>query len=646
MRFPSVPAVAVTAVASIAAVTVVVAGVVGEGCARTGIVDDDCAVTIVGGGIGGAYTAWRLAVDAKVVRPSDVCLFEANTRFGGRIFSVDNVPGYEGYVTDVGAYRFHRTDHPIIRSLTEDVLGMETACYTDPTASLPMNVAECPPENQLFTTVRSVSFMGDLDAGTAPSESNWTPKWPFFLSDDSKWGSGRARAKRRKLSDVFVGNNSMIPELASRWNALNDKNATLEAAMALADATLAALRKGTYKGVPYHEVSVVQMARDAGLTPEEMSMEVGFSAGAAQFFNMNVYALVSDSVRKMATKRLPLAATGPAAAMVVPVTGTGAARKRAGMVSIIHKLIDAARAAGVRVYTGHRAVSVVRDGRRFKVTFANGGETEANRVFLNMGKADLLALGAASEPMASASEDARRRVDAAFPMGASKTYCFWPSAWWLSDLRLSAGHGKADNPAIVQPRYHDGPVQCTDPADKSTCRGGMLVSYAFGDGTGVKSGMWAASHADAPYSPLSGKDALTTLVKGRLTPRQKLLWTALVDGIRSVHAPVVAARKLTSAVIPEPDVCVMASWFDVSLHISRPLPTLGNELSAELFAAPAKGLRIHLVNEAWGDAHGWAEGSLQSAERALHAHMNVPPPKWLNELVHTSVIKNFNRGSA
>lgn len=612
--------------------------------AAAAVVEDDCEVAIIGGGIGGAYTAWRLAVDTKTIRPSDVCLFEASTRFGGRIFSVADVPGYEGFVTDVGAYRFHRTDHPIIRALTEDVLGIETACYTDPTASLPMNVTECPPENQLFTTVRSVSFVGDLDAGTAPDESTWTPQWPFFLSDDNKWGPGRPRSSRRKLINVFVGPNSMIPELASRWDALNNKNATLEAAMALADTTLAALRVGTYKGVPYSEVSVVQMARDAGLTPEEMAIEVGFSGGAAQFFNMNVLALLTDSVRKMATNRLPLAATGPAAAMVVPVTGKGAARKRAGMASIVNELVDAARAAGVRIYTNHRAVSVRYEDRSVVVNFSNGGDVEAQRVFLNMGKTDLLALGAASEPMASASEDARRRVDTNFPLGASKTYCFWPSAWWLSDLRLSTGRGKADDPAIVQPRYHDGPVQCEDPADVSTCRGGLLVSYAFGDETGAKSGMWAASHADAPYSPISGKDAVTVLVKDRLTPRHKLLWSALVKGIRSVHAPLLAARQATSVVIDEPDVCIMASWFDVTLHISRPVPTLGTASSAELYAAPANGIPIHLVNEAWGDAHGWAEGSLQSAERALHAHMNLSPPSWLNSLVHTAVIKNFNKG--
>jgi len=56
-----------------------------------------CKVVIVGGGIGGAYAAWRMAVDSGKVEGEDVCLFEASDRFGGRIRTVSDVPGFEGY---------------------------------------------------------------------------------------------------------------------------------------------------------------------------------------------------------------------------------------------------------------------------------------------------------------------------------------------------------------------------------------------------------------------------------------------------------------------------------------------------------------------------------------------------------------------
>jgi hypothetical protein len=47
-----------------------------------------CKLAVVGAGWGGAYLAWRLAVDTTTVNASDVCVFEANGRVGGRIFSV------------------------------------------------------------------------------------------------------------------------------------------------------------------------------------------------------------------------------------------------------------------------------------------------------------------------------------------------------------------------------------------------------------------------------------------------------------------------------------------------------------------------------------------------------------------------------
>jgi len=617
-----------------------------------------CKVSIVGGGIGGAYTAWRLAVDARVVRPADVCLFEASTRFGGRIYTVQDVPGYPGFATDIGAYRFHRTEHPLTRSLVEDALKMETACYTDPTLALPMSVAECPKDNALWTTTRTKSFVGNLDTLDAWALPAWTPAVPFQFSDAEKWGTTAARKERRTLPSVFAGPNSMLPELATRWAALTDANTTYEKAMAVADETLAALAVGKYKGVPYAEVSVIQMARDAGMSAEELAMEVGTSFGGPQMFNMNVLGLTTELVRSLATHHMALPARGPAKAMVVPVAGDGAARKRSGMASIVTKMLEAAEAAGVRVYTGHRAISVRRvgecdeydpdesvPGKPLAIEFENGAKAITHRLFLNVGKTDLLALGAASEPIKSASADVRRRVEGQQVIGGSKMYCYWPRAWWLTDLGFSRGNGRGDAPAVHNTRYHDGPVRCADPNDYATCKGGLLVSYEFGDPTGVASGLYAANHADAPYTPLSPTDAKTVMVKASLSPRHSLAWKAIVDGIRASHSGLYG-RKNATGPIPEPDVCVGGSWYDVSMHWPRPVPRLSATPSARLFSKPVRDLHLHLVNEAWGEMVGWAEGSLLMAERALGVHMRVARPSWLDAPFYKAVITNFNAGTA
>ena len=63
---------------------------------------DVCELAVVGAGWGGAYFAWRLAVDTDTYSPSDVCVFEANGRVGGRIYSVHDLPYFDDLALDAG----------------------------------------------------------------------------------------------------------------------------------------------------------------------------------------------------------------------------------------------------------------------------------------------------------------------------------------------------------------------------------------------------------------------------------------------------------------------------------------------------------------------------------------------------------------
>ena len=51
-----------------------------------GVDEPDCALAVVGAGAGGLYAAWRL-VEAGTYAASDVCVFEATERVGGRTCS-------------------------------------------------------------------------------------------------------------------------------------------------------------------------------------------------------------------------------------------------------------------------------------------------------------------------------------------------------------------------------------------------------------------------------------------------------------------------------------------------------------------------------------------------------------------------------
>lgn len=111
--------------------------------------DVGCSHSIVGGGPGGVYTAYRLAVEAKGV--GHVCLFERSKRLGGRINSVRGLGPKGDLVVEAGAYRYvpqaecysygpkgHQTVScewtPLTQHIVESLLKLPTALY-DPEPS-------------------------------------------------------------------------------------------------------------------------------------------------------------------------------------------------------------------------------------------------------------------------------------------------------------------------------------------------------------------------------------------------------------------------------------------------------------------------------------------------------------------------------
>lgn len=102
-----VAALVATCLAAAAAATTLAPGV-GASRPDASPGDGDCDVAVIGAGIGGLYTAWRLATASREagVRPGRVCVFEASGRMGGRILTLrgkEALPkGYDGYSVDMG----------------------------------------------------------------------------------------------------------------------------------------------------------------------------------------------------------------------------------------------------------------------------------------------------------------------------------------------------------------------------------------------------------------------------------------------------------------------------------------------------------------------------------------------------------------
>lgn len=604
----------------------------------------DCDITVIGAGLGGVYAAWRLAVDAAVIQPSKVCIFEAKPRPGGRILSVrDPVPGFEGFTVDLGAYRFHRTNHRHTRLLTESALGFSTQCYTDP---LDRADAECGQSVLNIVQTRGKIFGLGKDGTTAGETlSRYSPRITYSIPKPYQWGRGRPLESPRGFFAFLRGNNSVVKEIADRWDELTSQT-DYPTAMRIADEIIAAMKDGNYRGIRYSEVSLLQAAQREGMTAEEIQFQLDATFDVGDNINTRVSLehLGQELVRFTAQRVEDVGLK----AQVAPVEKRGGINRRIGMQSIVEKMLDIVTEKGVRLFYGKKATAVRRmkkGSKTLKVTFSDGSFVITNKIIANIGKRDLIALGVDSEPMKSSDEPFRRSVERTIVQGLTKMYCFCDDAWWLTKLNTAAGRTRMATEDLFSMRYHDGHYLYDDPKALTGCRGGMLVSYVLGDTSGAASAIYVRTHNEHLYTPLTNTDNVQRLVPGNMTKLEGLFFRGVHKQLRRVHKSSFAAKGIfdMKEAIPEAEGYVYADWFDMGTHESLG-PGQRNVNIYELYTKPAKDLDISLVNEAWGQIQGWAESSLHSAERALFHQYGVPRPVWMDEPFHNSIIRKYNQG--
>jgi len=544
---------------------------------------------------------------------------------------------------DLGAYRYHREDHQMMRSLVEGALKIPTHCYMDP---LNRDKGQCFDEKRVLVTARGSRWTSTNRTFNTVDEqlNDWSADIPYAIPPKYRWGAGQPLEKRRAPLDFLLGPESGVPPVADRWAEFQAAN--YPDAMRIVDEILAAVKADTFRGTPWDQVSLFTFAKAVGdYTQEELAyyLDTDQAIGDNIFYGPNpVMALLQDLLRAAALKKQPLDGFR---AMVVPVKDD-AAKTRAGMVTIIHAMLDAAAASGVRIYTGFKADRVSRVAgcsKRMRVEFKNGMAVTTDRLFLNMGKPDLVALGRTSLPLSEATPTFTRLLEATQPYCLTKMYCFWHDAWWLNTLKATVGRTRT-NLDLASARWHDGAMRCDDRAALRNCSGSMLVSYSLSDDTyGSSSGLYNSHHDATPYTPLSETDQGRTLVAGRLTPRERLLYDDVHRQLKELYDPALAAAGVRAGV-PAPDACVYAAWTHVGVHIRLPYEVVGDVSPHTAFSAPVAGLNLHLTNEAFGVNTGWAESSVTSAEIALHHGVGLGRPAWMDRAFHKSMIVLKNEG--
>ncbi len=155
-----------------------------------------CETVIVGAGWSGTYFAWRTTlvpdVNGKILStPNSTCIFEAQSRVGGRAYSKRDVPGLTDLRVDLGAYRFDTHAHVLVNEVIQSTLELPVRCYD-------------PPNCNEFGNLQNVRDTYGLDAGYANGPEGLTQLFTsrggrVFMSHrlngiyDSTNGSGRMR---------------------------------------------------------------------------------------------------------------------------------------------------------------------------------------------------------------------------------------------------------------------------------------------------------------------------------------------------------------------------------------------------------------------------------------------------------------------
>jgi lysine 2-monooxygenase len=124
-------------------------------------------IAIIGGGVSGAYCAWRLQ-QARGEKES-IALFEYSDRIGGRLLSVA-LPGLPDVYAELGGMRYIPDQHVIVARLV-DHLGLPTKNF--PMGAPPPIGADC---NLFYLRGKNLRYHEIVEPGVLPYNLSWNER--------------------------------------------------------------------------------------------------------------------------------------------------------------------------------------------------------------------------------------------------------------------------------------------------------------------------------------------------------------------------------------------------------------------------------------------------------------------------------------
>jgi hypothetical protein len=525
----------------------------------------DVDVAIIGGGISGAYSAWRLQKEKGA--SERVALFEYSNRIGGRLFST-RLPGLPNVNAELGGMRFIEDQHRVVASL---VKHLKLATKDFPMGAPEPVGAQC---NLFYLRGKHFRLRELADPDKVPYNLAWPER-----------GLGPTNLQVQMMNNLYpdFGSLSLCDQMKIKVFGTP-------------------LWKVGFWNLAYRVLSNegYQFMKDAG----------GYEANVA---NAN------------AVTQLPATEYSDDTRFLTLVDGYESLPRTLAQA---FNTLPGVSPPDTRVHMNHRLAEIVLGGGEFPYTLIfEATHTRGKHTFISGDKAPttvrakkiILAMPRRSLELIKSDffDDPwlRQNLDSVLIQSAFKLLLAYERPWWRA-LGLVAGRSVTDLP--VRQIYYLG-TEAEQPGGQPFLNSLLMASYNDIGTVPFWKGLEAIDHPYRGYTPscihgdpLPATDHPASDLMVRIAHKQ----VQEVHGLPEIPLPYAAAYHTWNE---DP---YGGGWHEWKAGYRL------DQIMCRM-RKPVAGHDIHIVGEAYSYGQGWVEGALDTAESTLQEFFGLTRPSWL-----------------
>lgn len=542
---------------------------------------------IVGGGVSGLYTAWRLLTHDKKAK---VKVYEAGTRVGGRLLTWNPAGDTAGLRAELGGMRYLENQSLVSKLVPELGLAADAVEFHVKGPGLAWSLRG--------ERMRA----GDALAGSAR----------YKLNPDEE-GKPPDQLLKRVLTTVLNESGVKQPKDRKGWDEVKHKL--------------------KYRGVELWKIGFWNLIADV-LSVEAYKYVVDSLGYYTLALNWN------------AAEALQILALDFAEDLRYKTLAKGFDQIPQTLFTKIKAL--APDRVIVETRTRLRRFTTNADGSSTLHLVQNGAEVvvKAKHLVLAMPRRSLELL----EPTSGFRPEGtlRKTIDSVRAYPAFKLFLFYEERWWekLGFAGEDIKHGRSVSDMPIRQTYYLRPDNWEVEQPKSTREPYGLIMASYDDSVAVD--FWRglalppkeqgqadeelvllAATVFKEFSPLGGE------------PRNKwvkplVLHAASPEMVRHAREQLAALHGVTKGEVPQPTLAAFADWsqdpFGGAWHFWEPQVDVRTTMPK--VRKPIEGKNVYIVGEAYSGFQAWVEGAVTTAEHVLRDHLlpKKPLPQWLEKV--------------